>query len=323
MPTSILGLIEDIFTSRDTKKVGSSFINFKTTLETIAKTHSDNSTLNAAELKKKVLPLIKTNGTWAMPFINLFNARFYKNPSEEYKPIIAEMQETVDKLMAFIGNQGPIYYNILSYSDNNNTVRKTSDGTNISKKTFINAIPEPPRIIINLESKFKEELVNPEKPIVDPKANIENVTTTTTDPTKDKIIFTNPNIKLEGFNSLQTKWLEGLDKDDYQELINILNYFESLKDSTTNKKLYNELLIALSSLDLSPEDVEIDLSTTDGIKTRIIQALVNTSLDLSGVREAKKPIDTVNAKLNVLIQTLTGDENKSIYDDDLETIFPC
>jgi hypothetical protein len=27
--------------------------------------------------------------------------------------------------------------------------------------------------------------------------------------------------------------------------------------------------------------------------------------------------------LNVLIQTLTGDENKSIYDDDLETIFPC
>lgn len=200
LPTSILGLIEDIFTSRDTKKVGSSFINFKTTLETIAKTYSDNSTLSAEELKKKVLPLIKTNGTWAMPFINLFNPRFYKNPSEEYKPIIAEMQETVDKLMAFIGNQGPIYYNILSYNDNNNTVRKTSDGTNISKKTFINAVPEPPRIIINLESKFKEELVNPEKPIVSPKANVENVTTATVDPTKDKIIFTNPNIKLDGFN---------------------------------------------------------------------------------------------------------------------------
>lgn len=175
LPTSILGLIEDIFTSRDTKKVGSSFINFKTTLETIAKTYSDNSTLNAKELKKKVLPLIKTNGTWAMPFINLFNLRFYKNPSEEYKPIIAEMQETVDKLMAFIGNQGPIYYNILSYTDNNNTVRKTSDGINISKKTFINAVPEPPRIIINLENKFKEELINPEKPPVNSKTKKETI----------------------------------------------------------------------------------------------------------------------------------------------------
>lgn len=125
------------------------------------------------------------------------------------------------------------------------------------------------------------------------------------------------------FASLQTKWLEGLDQNDYQELTNILNYFESLKDSTTDKKLYNELLIALDSLNLSKEDIEIDLSSTDGIKIRIIQALSNTSLVLSRVREAKKPIDTVNAKLNVLIQTLTGDENKSIYDDDLETIFQC
>ena len=100
-----------------------------------------------------------------MPFINIFNLRFEANPSPEYKVVIDEMQETIDKFMAYLDGK-PIYYNILSYSEKGNIGRNTSEGIDYTNKTFINAVPESPRILINLEKTFSEDLINSNKKIV-------------------------------------------------------------------------------------------------------------------------------------------------------------
>lgn len=102
-----------------------------------------------------------------MPFINLFNMRYPGNPNQYYEPILKEIKDTINEFMIFINDQGPIYYNILSFSKNENTMRSTVEGSDYSGKTFINAVPEPPRLIINMEGKFKETLINPKNEVVE------------------------------------------------------------------------------------------------------------------------------------------------------------